>query len=85
MLEATIWFGDILVDSLGIPGNNIAPRLGDFIQARSLVLYSIDFRKRIEPCYFFALSLAALINPTNNGCGRMGLDKNSGWNWLPTM
>jgi hypothetical protein len=30
--------------------------------------------------YFPALSFAALSNPTNNGCGFMGRDKNSGWN-----
>ena len=30
--------------------------------------------------YFFALSFAALSNPTNSGCGLMGLDRNSGWN-----
>ncbi len=30
--------------------------------------------------YFFALSFAAFSRPTNSGCGRMGRDKNSGWN-----
>ncbi len=35
--------------------------------------------------YFFAFSFAAFNNPTNNGCGLIGRDRNSGWNWLPTM
>ena len=31
--------------------------------------------------YFFPLcSFAAFTNPTNNGCGFIGRDKNSGWN-----
>jgi hypothetical protein len=37
------------------------------------------------PSYFFPLSFAAFTNPTNNGCGFIGRDKNSGWNWLATM
>ena len=32
-----------------------------------------------------AFSAAAFIKPTNNGCGRIGLERNSGWNWLPTI
>jgi len=36
--------------------------------------------------YFFPFfSFAAWIKPENRGCGFIGLDRNSGWNWLPTM
>jgi hypothetical protein len=37
-------------------------------------------------CYLLPfLSFAALINPANNGCGFIGRDRNSGWNWLAIM
>jgi len=34
--------------------------------------------------YFF-LTKQALINSLNKGCGRKGLDLNSGWNWVPSI
>ena len=47
---------------------------------------------RMVPPFFLGLqndytpcSFAAFTNPINNGCGRFGLDKSSGWNWLATI